>query len=410
MRRLLVAGTILGSLMLAGCGASADDDSGSSGATGAHENSSPAAGHADADSSGHGGSTAEVVGLAERDGEQIVTLALPGGSYTPEAPAGGTDDYRCFVLDLPADSPGGYATGFQVLPGNTDVTHHAILYRVYPEQVARAEELDAADPRPGYECFGGSGVPPRGSTVSTALSESDWITAWAPGGDAADTPDGYGVEIPAGGKVVLQMHYNTLGGEGPDDTEVDLRLAPADSGLKPLSSVLMPAPVEVPCPEGQDGPLCDRDAAIDDVAARFGERSAWQVSGLQLLCGGDPSAPVAGLTQSCTRPVTEATTLFAVFGHMHLLGKSITVDVTDAAGQSTRVLDVPQYDFDNQNAVPLAEPLALQVGDEVTVTCTHDPTLRGKVPGIPEEPRYVVWGEGTADEMCLGVLMTGKDA
>lgn len=405
MRALIVVGSMVLAAVLAGCGSSAAHEAGHTDAAGSGEASHSAEG-----GSGHGAATADVVNLAERDGEQIISLALPGGSYTPQAPAGATDDYRCFVLDLPESTPGGYATGFQVLPGNPDVTHHAILYRVYPEQVAAAEKLEAADDRPGYECFGGSGVPSRGGGVRAALNESDWITAWAPGGDAADTPDGYGVELPAGGKVVLQMHYNTRGGVAPDDTEVRLRMAPADTGLKPLYSMLMPAPVELPCPVGQTGPLCDRQAAIDDVSARFGAASGWQVNGLQLLCGGNPADPAAGVTQSCTRAISEPTTLFAVAGHMHLLGKSITVDVTDATGTATRVLDVPQYDFDNQDAVPLAEPMALQAGDKVTVTCTHDPTLRGKVPGIPTEPRYVVWGEGTTDEMCLGVLVTGKDA
>jgi hypothetical protein len=386
-------------LALTGCGSKlADVESGSG-----HGGGVPGV-------AGHSGAAPVVDTLDERPGEQIVTLGLPGGSYTPAAPEGATDDYRCFLLDLPDAVAGGYATGFQVIPGNPDVTHHAILYRIYPDQVADAEALEAADDRPGYECFGGSGVPARGGDVIRGLNESDWITAWAPGGEASDTPDGYGVEIPEGGRVVLQMHYNTRAGTAPDSSEVKLRIAPISGGLKPLYSMLMPAPVELPCTEGQDqGPLCTREAAIADVAERFGRSSALQVLGLQALCGGDPANPVAGLTQSCTRTVREPGTLFAVAGHMHLLGKSITVDVTNADG-TQRVLDVEQYDFDNQDAVPLAAPMALRSGDKVTVTCTHDPTLRGKVPGIPAEPRYVVWGEGTTDEMCLGVLITGKDA
>lgn len=51
------------------------------------------------------------VAMVAGPGEQIATLALPGGSYTPAPPNGGTDDYRCFVLDLPAGASGA-ATGF----------------------------------------------------------------------------------------------------------------------------------------------------------------------------------------------------------------------------------------------------------------------------------------------------------
>ena len=38
------------------------------------------------------------------------------------------------------------------------------------------------------------------------------------------------------------------------------------------------------------------------------------------------------------------------------------------------------------------------------VTCTHDATLRPQLlPELP--PRYVVWGDGTTDEMCLGIVI-----
>ena len=40
------------------------------------------------------------------------------------------------------------------------------------------------------------------------------------------------------------------------------------------------------------------------------------------------------------------------------------------------------------------------------MTCTYDATLRSKLPELkPLKPRYVLWGEGTSDEMCLGVLL-----
>ncbi len=70
------------------------------------------------------------------------------------------------------------------------------------------------------------------------------------------------------------------------------------------------------------------------------------------------------------------------------------------------MLDIPVWDFDSQGAQPLPEPISLRKGDTLTVTCTHDATLRDKLPafkGTP--PRYVVWGEGTTDEMCLGILI-----
>jgi hypothetical protein len=39
------------------------------------------------------------------------------------------------------------------------------------------------------------------------------------------------------------------------------------------------------------------------------------------------------------------------------------------------------------------------------VTCRHDAALRAQLPALRgQQPRYVVWGEGTSDEMCLGIV------
>lgn len=364
----------------------------------------PADAIASVEAGGLAGQGQTVASLRTGPGESLVTLELPGGSYTPTPPPGTTDDYRCFVLDLPPGTEG-FATGFEVVPGNPDVTHHAIVYRVLPEQVAAAQKLEAADDRPGYECFGGSGLP---SPQGVNLNESDWLTAWAPGGRASGTPEGYGIPVPADSKVVLQMHYNTRDGLAPDNTVVRMRMAVPDAQLDPLFSTLIPAPVELPCLPDQQGPLCDREAAVADVVARFGEDSMRAINGLPWLCGRGGAEVQPGPTQSCERTIREPSTLFAVAGHMHLLGRSITVDLNPGTPEEQRLLDVPNYDFDNQSSVPLPEPVDLQQGDKIRVTCTHDQSLRGLVPGIPEEPRYVVWGEGTTDEMCLAVLVSGK--
>jgi len=43
------------------------------------------------------------------------------------------------------------------------------------------------------------------------------------------------------------------------------------------------------------------------------------------------------------------------------------------------------------------------------VTCSFDPTLRQKLPELQKlPPRYITWGEGSSDEMCLGVISATK--
>jgi hypothetical protein len=91
---------------------------------------------------------------------------------------------------------------------------------------------------------------------------------------------------------------------------------------------------------------------------------------------------------------------------MHLLGRSITVDVNKGTPQARRVLDIAVWDFDDQGSRPLADPVSIGPGDTITVTCRHDQALRDLLPAFAgQAERYVVWGEGTTDEMCLGIVM-----
>ena len=46
--------------------------------------------------------------------------------YTPAAPNGGTDDYRCFLLD-PRIAGDTFVTGFDIVPGQPAEVHHVIL-------------------------------------------------------------------------------------------------------------------------------------------------------------------------------------------------------------------------------------------------------------------------------------------
>jgi hypothetical protein len=346
-----------------------------------------------------------------RAGESWLTLGVaddqPGGVYLPEAPSGGTDDYRCFVVDphVVSDS---FITGVAFIPGNAAVVHHAILFRVAPAQAAAARAKDAADPRPGWECFGGPGLPSTSTNPLDSLDSAPWLAGWAPGGKENVFPTGFGVPLDAGSLVVVQMHYNlrrATGTAAADSTHVRLRVT--RTSQTPLTTMLLPAPVELPCPSGATGSLCSRDVAIADVGGRFGPDSMRTVAGLQLLCGGDPLHPKPGPTQSCTRVVRAPVTVRAAAGHMHLLGRTITIVANKGTARQRTILSIPVWDFDNQSARPLTRPLALRKGDTVTVTCTHDVGLRALLPELKgTSDRYVVWGEGTTDEMCLGILIT----
>jgi hypothetical protein len=330
-----------------------------------------------------------------RQGERRLTLTMPA-SYTPSAPNGvGTDDYRCFLLD-PQLTRDVFLTGTFVQPGNADVVHHVILFRAPADVIDRAHELDAKDPGEGWTCFGNSGL-----ENGPGLDSAPWLGAWAPGGRESVQRAGYGVRLEKGSQIVMQVHYNLLAGPGPDVSRTLLRVAPASSGLTPLETMLLPAPVELPCrPAHSDGPLCDRAAAVADTKARFGAAGN-TADLLYLVCGGEPRA---SRVTSCTRTIGQPTTVMGVAGHMHLLGRSIKVEVNKGTPQARTLLDIKVWNFDDQGSKPI-EPYQLKPFDKVTVTCKHVQWLRDKLPAFEGQPdRYVVWGEGTTDEMCLGIL------
>src|SRR5947199_286500 len=68
----------------------------------------------------------------------------------------GSDEYRCFVID-----PHLMATFNMIAVGvhstNPAIVHHTIVYAQLPQYQAAVDTLDANDPLPGYECFGGAG-------------------------------------------------------------------------------------------------------------------------------------------------------------------------------------------------------------------------------------------------------------
>ena len=326
--------------------------------------------------------------------------ARPLRARSSYAPYGtGTDDYRCFLLDPELDKPA-WLTGTQVLPGNPDVVHHVILFQVPPEQVAAAEAKDAEEDGEGWTCFGGTGL-----DQFQNVDDAAWIGAWAPGGRESVTKAGFGVRLAKGSRVVMQVHYNLLAGQEPDTSAAQLRLASGTRPYQALSTMLLPAPVELPCrPKNSDGELCDRDASLADVKERFGAEGN-TADLLYFLCGGKPKP---GTTQSCLRTLSEPITIHGVAGHMHLLGRSIKIEVRPGTPQAQTVLDIPVWDFDDQGSRPI-EPITLQPFEQVKVTCTHVQWLRDKLPAFEDQPdRYVVWGEGTTDEMCLGMLQVTR--
>jgi protein involved in polysaccharide export with SLBB domain len=94
---------------------------------------------------------------------------------------------------------------------------------------------------------------------------------------------------------------------------------------------------------------------------------------------------------------------------MPLLGRSLRVEVNPGAARARTILGVPVGDCGTQGGRPTGA-IHLRRGDTVKVTCTHSQDLRDRLPAFQtqRQDRYVVWGEGTTDEMCLGILLVTR--
>jgi len=343
-----------------------------------------------------------------RAGETLLSLRMQA-AYRPSAAKGVTDDYRCFLLD-PKLTGDGSVTSVRIEPGQPKVVHHVILFRVAPGQVVSAKGLDRDDSGPGWSCFGGTGLPAGDSGgLADSLNDANWVAAWAPGWGGNRLPEGTGVSVPAGSQIVMQVHYNLLNGNAPDRSRALLTVAPASAGLDPLHTLLLPGPVELACAKGEQSKLCDRNEALFDLARKYGSGAAFTPAGLLILCRGNAANPSASAVSTCDRRISAPTTIHVAAGHMHLLGSAIRLELNPGTSRAKVLLDIPRWDFHWQNAYTLSRAVKTEPGDVVRVTCRHDVSKRKqRGSGVPAAPRYVLWGEGTTDEMCLGILQVTR--
>jgi hypothetical protein len=332
------------------------------------------------------------------------TITLqPRQPYKPHAALGSTDDYHCMLLD-PKLAQDMYVTSAVVKPQRRTLVHHVILFEAAGGNAIEARRLDAASGGKGWTCFGGPELTETrasaGNAASDRLGSPQWISAWVPGHATNDLPAGTGVLVHKGAVVVMQIHYNLLhAGHAhpakPDRSSVSLKLVPAaGSSLTPLETFLAPAPVELACTKGVSGAQCTRDAAFRAEIRKYGQDAALIPVGLLLLCNKKES-DYPSATTSCDRRFNRNVRIYGVAGHMHLRGVDIKLELNPGTAGSQTLLHIPRWDFHWQDAYYLEHPVDADTGDVVRVTCRFDTS---------SIKRYVLWGEGTADEMCLGLL------
>lgn len=371
----------------------------------------------------------------------VVRLSEP---YTPKTTT--TDDYRCFLLD-PQLNEDRYMTGFHVIPSNLTVAHHLTSVIATRNRVAAtAARREAEDGKPGWSCPGnGNAITDGFSSELGSIDSLSTSPTWTPGMQPVHFPQGSGILLEKDSVFIIQMHYNTTAGTGPDQTELHVQLAPVEASVRPIRGFDMFTPVEIPCPEDIDTLACQRDTIKADS-----KPDPSFAQSLLIMCGrtlddywGQSADHVAS---DCLYEVNIDAEIVIAAAHMHELGKAFNITLNPDTPHAQTVLDIEHWNFDWQGAYKLQQPMRVNDGDRVRITCVWDngPALAETVSMLPYETsrkrvrasrveqlialfsgartvfahdeideaayRYVSWGYGTGDEMCIGSLAFLPDA
>jgi mono/diheme cytochrome c family protein len=335
------------------------------------------------------------VSVAQNPRPKADLVLTPKSPYTPNGKL--KDDYRCFVFD-PKLQQDKFVSGFFVTPGERSVVHHVILFRVRPQDAGEILERDRREAGEGYTCFGGA----------TSDTAGGWIGGWVPGSSQAGYPTGTGMKLEAGGLIVMQIHYNLANGTKPDRSSVDVRFA--NEAVTELRTALQVAPVEIPCPSNLVTPACQRQTTLERNIREDGMRARTRVQGLLTMCGKNAAdyqksaGDASHVSTDCERRIVRDGIIYNLMGHLHTRGTSFKLELNPDTPKAQILLEIPAWSFHWQDTYQLQTPIRVERGDRIRVTCTYNNT-RGNQPD-DLEPRYVLWGEGTSDEMCLGVITT----
>lgn len=256
--------------------------------------------------------------------------------YMPEpfkVAAEGTVDYKSFIVD-PGWKEDKWVAAMEPRPGNPGVVHHIVMYVMPPRGVSKY------------------------FSANLPKTQLDWFASFAPGLRPPVLPQGTARFIPAGSKLVFQMHYTPNGTEQTDRSYVGIKFA----DLKTVKREV--AVQHAGC----------HDFRIPAHAANHQVESWYTFEHDSLL--------------------------WSVSPHMHLRGKDFKYTLIFPDGKEEIVLDVPQYDFGWQTTYTLAEPKRVPKGSKLHCVAHFDNSennLNNPDPAI--EVRY---GPQTWEEMMYG--------
>jgi peroxiredoxin len=244
-----------------------------------------------------------------------------------KVPATGVLDYQRFTVD-PDFKEDVWVQAAECRPGNRAVVHHILVYVQTPGTPLYDQEGKAAT-----------------------------LAGWAPGDMPALYQPGTARRIPAGAKLIFEVHYTPNGTAQADRSSVGLRFTKKPPEHTVESNILANMRLKVP-----------------PRAASHTEQMIYTFKGDALLLSFMP--------------------------HMHWRGVSAKYVATYPDGRTETLLSVPDYDFNWQSVYRFAEPLAIPKGTKLTWICTWDNSADN--PRNPDPTKEIHWGLQTWDEMQNG--------
>ena len=280
-------------------------------------------------------------------GSQIsnATLKLKMPDYTVNT---SSDMYRCFVLptNIPQNE---YVTALEVIPGNRQIVHHVLVFQ---DTSIIPVNKDNADSGPGYLAFGGTGSP-----------TSQLIGVYVPGQEPFQFPTGFGTKLLKNTRIILQIHYPSGINGQVDSTKVYLKTT-----TNTLRQVYIEPILNHNNNNMTNGPLY--------IPANVEKTFYTKYS------------------------VAAKATVFAVAPHMHLIGTSIKAYGLNTNGDTTKFIDIPNWDFHWQRTYSFINPVIVQPNDKLWAEGHYNNTTSN--PNNPNNPPLAVAkGESTTDEMML---------
>lgn len=186
-----------------------------------------------------------------------------------------------------------------------------------------------------------------------------FFAAYVPGNNAIVYPSGFAKSLPAGARLVFQIHYTPNGTATRDQVRLGLLFSE------------------------------ERPAHEVHIAGIANHRLS--------IPPGAENHPV-----TATIPVPRSVRLLAFMPHMHVRGKAFRYELVQPDGEARTLLEVPRYDFNWQLSYRYAEPPLLPAGSRVRATGWFDNSANN--PANPDPQRTVPWGPQTSDEMMLGYV------